>query len=254
MYIYIYICIISLTCQILGCHLRPVNTWCISSPDRLFVSSPWRLRLCQQKGRGWRKKHGIFMVKLLPWKLTCPLKIGINPWKRRFLLETIVFRGYVSFREGSICIYLVRKKHTNTIQKYLRISQVPPWQNKFLLYLWYEIIHLTIGSCTSLTKALWKMHLATEKWILIQNLQSGSIPNYHHRDHFDRGVCLDFFCCFVKDVERASNFHRAELRRGAIRAFLEVLSPSGGSVMENFIHWCSFFHWLTDWLTIWLID
>ncbi len=109
-HIYMYI-IISLTCQILGCHLRPVNTWCISSPDRLFVSSPWRLRLRQQKGRGWRKKHGVFMVKLLPWKLTCPRKIGINPWKRRFLLETIVIRGHVSFsREGSICIYLVRKK------------------------------------------------------------------------------------------------------------------------------------------------
>ena len=31
-------------------------------------------------------------------KLTYPLKI--DPWKRRFLLETIIFRGYVSFREG----------------------------------------------------------------------------------------------------------------------------------------------------------
>ena len=33
-------------------------------------------------------------------KLTYPLKI--DPWKRRFLLETIIFRRYVSFREG-IC-------------------------------------------------------------------------------------------------------------------------------------------------------
>ena len=32
-------------------------------------------------------------------KLTYPLKI--DPWKRRFLLETISFRGYVSFRECS---------------------------------------------------------------------------------------------------------------------------------------------------------
>ena len=31
-------------------------------------------------------------------KLRYPLKI--DPWKRRFLLETIIFRGYVSFREG----------------------------------------------------------------------------------------------------------------------------------------------------------
>ena len=30
-------------------------------------------------------------------KLTYPLKI--DPWKRRVLLETIIFRGYVSFRE-----------------------------------------------------------------------------------------------------------------------------------------------------------
>ena len=30
-------------------------------------------------------------------KLTYPLKI--DPWKRRFLLETIIFRGYVSFRQ-----------------------------------------------------------------------------------------------------------------------------------------------------------
>ena len=31
-------------------------------------------------------------------KLTYPLKI--DPWKRRFLLETIIFGGYVRFREG----------------------------------------------------------------------------------------------------------------------------------------------------------
>ena len=30
-------------------------------------------------------------------KLTWPLKI--DPWKRRFLLDTTIFRGYVSFRE-----------------------------------------------------------------------------------------------------------------------------------------------------------
>ena len=28
-----------------------------------------------------------------------PLKI--DPWKRKFLLETTIFRGYVSFREGN---------------------------------------------------------------------------------------------------------------------------------------------------------
>jgi len=35
-------------------------------------------------------------------KLTYPLKI--DPWKRRFLLKTIIFRGYVSFRECKILL------------------------------------------------------------------------------------------------------------------------------------------------------
>ena len=37
-----------------------------------------------------------FSTRLLPRKLTWNLKNG--PWKRRFLLETIIFRGYVSFQ------------------------------------------------------------------------------------------------------------------------------------------------------------
>jgi len=41
---------------------------------------------------------GWFNHQLVPsLKLTYPLKI--DPWKRRFLLETIIFMGYVSFRE-----------------------------------------------------------------------------------------------------------------------------------------------------------
>jgi len=36
-------------------------------------------------------------------KLTYPLKI--DPWKRRFLLETIIFRRYVSFREGMFSFF-----------------------------------------------------------------------------------------------------------------------------------------------------
>ena len=43
----------------------------------------------------------------LPETNSSPLKI--DPWKRRFLLETIIFRGYVSFRAvyccGSTLIY-----------------------------------------------------------------------------------------------------------------------------------------------------
>ena len=36
----------------------------------------------------------------LPETNISPLKI--DPWKRRFLLETTIFRGYVSFRQGRI--------------------------------------------------------------------------------------------------------------------------------------------------------
>ena len=45
-----------------------------------------------------KKKHGIFWRNLHPPKQTWNLKM-VAPWKRRFLLETIIFRGYVSFRE-----------------------------------------------------------------------------------------------------------------------------------------------------------
>ena len=50
----------------------------------------------------WLQVGGFFppIWKILPsLKLTWHLKI--TPWKRRFLLETIIFRGYVSFRECS---------------------------------------------------------------------------------------------------------------------------------------------------------
>ena len=52
---------------------------------------------------GNRTRNGGF-VNLLPGQFTLPetnispLKMGA-PWKRRFLLETIIFMGYVSFRE-----------------------------------------------------------------------------------------------------------------------------------------------------------
>jgi len=43
----------------------------------------------------------MMLWKIPSLKLTYPLTI--DPWKRRFLLETIIFRGYASFRE---CISL----------------------------------------------------------------------------------------------------------------------------------------------------
>ncbi len=52
---------------------------------------------CEFK-KSWRMMD--FQIPSL--KLTYPLKI--DPWKRRFLLETIIFRSYVSFREGIFLI------------------------------------------------------------------------------------------------------------------------------------------------------
>ena len=46
-------------------------------------------------------------VYIHPRKLTWNLKM--NPWKRRFLLTTIIFRFYVSFRFSGgyiICVYI----------------------------------------------------------------------------------------------------------------------------------------------------
>ena len=52
-------------------------------------------------------KAPIFELYDIPsLKLTYPLKI--DPWKRRFLLEMIIFRGYVSFREGNWPDYIVQ--------------------------------------------------------------------------------------------------------------------------------------------------
>ena len=41
------------------------------------------------------------VIYTLPETNSSPLKI--DPWKRRFLLETTIFRGYVSFRECIVC-------------------------------------------------------------------------------------------------------------------------------------------------------
>ena len=61
--------------------------------------------------------------KIPSLKIIYPLKMGA-PWKRRFLLETIIFRGYVSFREGSCCWW---KK---VFQSYLGFESVFAWTPK----------------------------------------------------------------------------------------------------------------------------
>jgi len=56
-------------------------------------------------GMGHTHHCTLFSVsqRLLPsLKLTWPLKI--DPWKRRFLLETTIFRCFVTFREGKTIV------------------------------------------------------------------------------------------------------------------------------------------------------
>ena len=51
---------------------------------------PW------EKENHWLKSAFVRNIVTLP---ETNISLKIDPWKRRFLLETIIFRGYVSFRE-----------------------------------------------------------------------------------------------------------------------------------------------------------
>ena len=80
-------------------HLRPLQP----KSNKLLIPKPRQdlKRPCNQGKPGDEsKKLNSLRIWLPSLKLTRPLKI--DPWKRRFLLETIIFRGYVSFREGSL--------------------------------------------------------------------------------------------------------------------------------------------------------
>ena len=60
------------------------------------------------KNRPWKTSHELFgrldFQGLHPWNLTWNLKR--SPWKRRFLLETIIFRFHVKFR-GSRKFFII---------------------------------------------------------------------------------------------------------------------------------------------------
>ena len=49
--------------------------------------------------RGGRLGDKVYSYKIRGTTLLVEFLRGYPPWKRRFLLETIIFRGYVSFRE-----------------------------------------------------------------------------------------------------------------------------------------------------------
>ena len=51
---------------------------------------------CLFSSKSWQLFRHFQANNLLPWKLTCPLKI--NGWKMYFLLKEFLFRGHVSFR------------------------------------------------------------------------------------------------------------------------------------------------------------
>jgi len=73
---------------------EPLNLHVLARPAKALRGSPGELKIL---GGG--------QIKGLPsLKLTYPLKT--DPWKRRFLLESIIFMGYVSFRMG---IFFIRK-------------------------------------------------------------------------------------------------------------------------------------------------
>ena len=79
------------------CHKKDRTITSVNESQGKHLRRIWRLT-------GWSVKSEVFkgfqsFSKEIPsLKLTWPLKI--DPWKRRFLLETTIFRCYVSFREG----------------------------------------------------------------------------------------------------------------------------------------------------------
>ena len=85
---------------------RPTPTAaCFSNSETsVLVSTPvsLKLRIAQPNCKSKLRKVQISMNlydTTLHGTITYPLKI--DPWKKRFLLETISFRGHVSFREGN---------------------------------------------------------------------------------------------------------------------------------------------------------
>ena len=77
--------------------------------------------------------------------------LEITPWKRRFLLETIIFRGCVSFREGS------QKKHNDWIieQKSAGwILLIPLDKNMMMEVVRHRQLHICIPQAIRCT--LWK--------------------------------------------------------------------------------------------------
>ena len=74
-----------------------------------------------------------FFLTLPSLKLTYPLKI--DPWKRRYLLETIISRGYVSFRECTFwCPFvLFYSRHITSVFETVLNTRKPVPGSKFAI-------------------------------------------------------------------------------------------------------------------------
>ena len=79
---------------------RSTNTGAFQSPQNSTARNCWSTHVYLPT---FTIKNQATVIKYIPsLKLTVrPLKM-FDPWKRRILLETIIFRCYVSFQEGTI--------------------------------------------------------------------------------------------------------------------------------------------------------
>ena len=101
-----------------------------------------------------------------PWNLRWNLKR--IPWKRRFLLETIIFRFHVKFR-GSIC-----KHPWVSFRRSQSIFCYSPWFN---LVFRKNIKILTDVSCFG-SEALWGFSGRVKSWFMINmTAMGGQVPS-----------------------------------------------------------------------------
>ena len=105
--------------EIVATRPTPTATCFSNSETSVLVSTPVSLKLgiaqpnCKSKLRKVKISINLYDTTL-HGTITYPLKI--DPWKRRFLLETISFRGHVSCREGNFeTIRVYRSKLLATI-------------------------------------------------------------------------------------------------------------------------------------------
>ena len=110
------------------------NRWCGSS--KLFLGNPPLVNLVLLK------------YILHPWNLTWNLKR--SPWKRWFLLETIIFRFHVKFRGSiwrlhTICIFFRSQTETSILSSCLiRNTSGALTIDDWLIVFWVSFVRLPV--------------------------------------------------------------------------------------------------------------